>query len=211
MDANQILDQVILVGSWCMIFYREHFLKCGYTPSIRTRDMDFLFPKPRTIRTRADFPELMSDLGFIQGFRGKEGYMILEHPELSVEFLVSERGRGTDKPVVLPQIRMNAQALRFMELLARNTMKVEMKGVFVTVPHPANFALHKLIVSNRRRDKDKSLRDREAAISVIKGLIKKKEVDIIINLLNSLPKKWQKIILLELRSTGEEKILEILT
>ena len=156
MEADCILSDVILIGSWCMVFYKEYFSGHDYAPSIRTRDIDFLVPKPHVIRAKTDLAESMRDLGFIKGFRGREGYMILEHPELSIEFLVAERGKGTDKPVLLPQIKMNAQALRFMELLTENTMYVEVEGVLVTVPHPANFALHKLIVSHRRRDKNKS-------------------------------------------------------
>ena len=210
MEADSILSDVILIGSWCMIFYKKYFSGHDYAPSIRTRDIDFLVLKPRLIRAKTDLAESMKDLGFIKGFRGREGYMILEHPELSIEFLVAERGKGTDKPVLLPQMKMNAQALRFMELLAENTMQVEMEGVSVTVPHPANFALHKLIVSHRRRDKDKSLRDREAAVTVLKGLIRKKEQNLIVSVFNSIPRKWKQTIFLELKITDEEKIIEIL-
>ncbi len=210
LESDGVLSDVILIGSWCMVFYKKYFSGYDYAPSIRTRDIDFFVPKPRVMRATTNLPEAMKDLGFIKGFRGREGYIILEHPELSIEFLVAEKGKGTDKPVLLPQLKMNAQALRFMELLAENTIQVNADGILVTVPHPANFALHKLIVAHRRRDKNKSTRDREAATLVLKNLVRKKEQNIFINVFNSVPKKWKQTIILELKIANEDKIIEIL-
>lgn len=210
LESDGVLSDVILIGSWRMVFYKKYFSGYDYAPSIRTRDIDFFVPKPRVIKATTNLPETMKDLGFIKGFRGREGYMILEHPELSIEFLVAEKGRGTDKPVLLPQFRMNAQALRFMELLAENIIQVNVDGILVAVPHPANFALHKLIVAHRRRDKNKSTRDREAAILILKRLARKKEQDIFINVFNSIPKKWRQTIILELKIANEDKIIEML-
>lgn len=34
-----ILNEVILVGSWCMYFYKEYFSPEKYNPSIRTNDL----------------------------------------------------------------------------------------------------------------------------------------------------------------------------
>ena len=115
-----VLKNMILIGSWCMPFYKEYFSGVEYLPSIKTRDIDFLIPHPAAIKLKADLTETMKDLGFIRGFRGREGYMILEHPDLAIEFLVPEKGKGTDKPVRLPLLGLNAQALRFLELLARD-------------------------------------------------------------------------------------------
>ncbi len=210
LESNGVLNDVILIGSWCMVFYKKYFSGYDYVPSIRTRDIDFFVPRPRTIGATTDLPETMKDLGFIQGFHGREGYMILEHPELSIEFLVAEKGKGTDKPVLLPQLKMNGQALRFMDLLAKNTIQVDAEGILVTVPHPANFALHKLIVAHRRRDKNKSARDREAAILVLKKLTRKKEQSIFIKVFNSVPKKWKQTIILELKVANEDEIIEAL-
>jgi hypothetical protein len=41
-----ILQEVILIGSWCLLFYREYFEGMKYTSAIRTRDIDFLVPLP---------------------------------------------------------------------------------------------------------------------------------------------------------------------
>ncbi len=40
-----VLREVMIIGSWCIYFYRNYFSDIEYTSSIRTRDLDFLVPK----------------------------------------------------------------------------------------------------------------------------------------------------------------------
>jgi len=60
---------------------------------------------------KVDLPALLEDLGFILDHSFPEGYVKLIHPELIIEFLVPEIGRGTSKPYPLPELAMNAQRL----------------------------------------------------------------------------------------------------
>jgi len=210
LEKADVLQHMILIGSWCMPFYKDYFSGIDYLPSIKTRDIDFLIPRPGAIKLKADIFEIMKDLGFIRGFRGREGYIILEHPELSIEFLVPEKGKGTDKPVQLPRLGLNAQALRFLELLAQDTINVKIEDVPLLLPHPANFAIHKLVVSQRRRQKDKSEKDREAGLKILKALIDQKEQRLIKKVFDSVPPKWQKTILKELKDADEHQLIEAL-
>ena len=122
--------------------------------------MDFLINNPREITADVDIPLLLKDLGFVVDFRGSKGYIKLIHPDLLVEFLTPDRGRGTDKPVSLPKLGINAVALRFLSFLTKNTIRVNIDDFYVTLPHPANFALHKLIVFQRRPKEEKAVKDR---------------------------------------------------
>ena len=210
LEKSGVLKNMILVGSWCMPFYKDYFSDVVYSPSIRTRDIDFLIPRPGAIKSAVDVIGLVKDLGFVRGFRGREGYMVLEHPELAVEFLVPEKGRGTDKPVQLPTLGLNAQALRFLELLSHETIHVKVEDVSLILPHPANYAVHKLIVSKRRKQKDKSAKDFEAGLKILKALISQKESRRIKKVFDSVPSKWKKIILNELENAGEDHLLELL-
>lgn len=210
MKKAGVLQNMILIGSWCMSFYKDYFSNVDYLPSLKTRDIDFLIPRPGAIQSSADLTEIMKDLGFIRGFRGREGYIVLEHPELAIEFLVPEKGKGTDKPVQLPRLGLNAQALRFLELLARNTIEVKVEDISLTLPHPANFALHKLIVSRRRRQKDKSEKDLEAGLKILKALTDQKEERLIKKVFDSVSSKWQRIILKELEGAEEGRLIEVL-
>jgi len=205
-----VLQNMILIGSWCMSFYKDYFSGIDYSPSMKTRDIDFLIPRPGAMKSKANIFEIMKDLGFVRGFRGREGYIVLEHPELAIEFLVPEKGKGTDKPVQLPQLGLNAQALRFLELLAQDTIDVKVNDISFRLPHPANFALHKLIISKRRRQKDKSDKDREAGLKILKALTNQKEQRLIKKVFDSIPSKWRKTILEELENAEEWQLIQIL-
>lgn len=115
----------------------------------------------------------MSDLGFVIDFRGSKGYIRFIHPELFIEFLVSEKGKGLDQPYPLLQLGINAQALRFLELLAQNILQLKVEGILVNLPHPANFALHKLIIFQKRVKPEKIAKDKETAIKILRALIDK--------------------------------------
>ena len=208
LDNVGILKKVILVGSWCIPFYKEYFSNVKYLPSIKTRDVDFLVPMPLRTKTKVDVPELLKDMGFVVGFKGSQGYIKLEHPELIIEFLVPEKGRGINKPYSLPQLGLNAQALRFLDFLIDNTIHIKVDGILVTLPHPANFALHKLIIFQRRKDPEKIAKDKEAAIKILKALIDKNEAKIIKAVFNSVPQKWQKKILKGLEKAEAVEIFD---
>lgn len=206
-----ILDDFILIGSWCVYFYKEYFSNVPYIDqtTIRTRDIDFLIDKPEKLKYTVNIPELLKDLGFVTIFKGREGYLKLDHPDLMLEFLVAEKGKGTDKPVPLTKLGMNAVALRFSNLLTDNVIKIKVENFNISVPHPANFALHKLIIFQRRSKEDKATKDRNAAIEILRALINKGEAVTIKRVFNSMIPKWQKKVLKGLEETKEKEILQI--
>ena len=95
-----ILDEFVLIGSWCVFFYKDYFSNVPYIDqvTIKTRDIDFLVSKPAKIKHTVNIPGLLKDLGFVTIFKGDKGYIKLDHPDLNLEFLAPERGRGTDRP-----------------------------------------------------------------------------------------------------------------
>lgn len=204
-----ILHEVILVGSWCMYFYRDYFTAKSYSPAIRTRDIVFLVPLPVKTKRKIDVVGLLKNEGFVVTF-SNSGYMRLEHPELMIEFLVPERGRGTDKPYILQHLGVNAQALRFLDFLAENTIVIELEGLKIRVPHPAAFGLHKLIVSKRRKREDKSLKEMQASFNVLNALIEQGEADKIKAMFNKMPVTWRKKVFEVLEEAERKDIMEIL-
>lgn len=205
-----VLKDVILIGSWCMPFYQNYFAGVEYSPAIRTRDIDFLISNPHKIRIDVNIPDLLKDLGFIVGYKGTRGYIRLEHPDLIVEFLSPEKGRGTDKPIPIPKLGVNAVALRFLSLLADNIITVQIQDINISLPHPANFALHKLIIFQRRPKEEKALKDMNAAVEILNALIKKGEAEIIRKVFNSLIPKWQKKVIKGLEESEEKGIMDML-
>jgi len=201
-----LLDELVLVGSWCLPAYRDYFDGTGHIRTLRTRDLDFLVPMPSKIRKRIDMAELLKDLGFVLGHRGAEGFVILQHPELMVEFLVAERGRGATSAVDLPMLGMNAQSLRFMDIPMLKVMDATLHGVQVRVPHPACFALHKFLVAPRRDSKERRARDAETGAHVLELLLAKSETLTIQSIYSRFPKSWRKVVAEELTRIGKKAL-----
>ena len=207
-----ILDDFILIGSWCLYFYKDYFKGREYIEqsAIKTRDIDFLIEHPQKIHKQTDIPNLLKDLGFVTIFKGREGYVKLDHPDLLLEFLVPEKGKGIDKPYPLPTLGMNAVTLRFLSFLTTNTIRIEIQDFYLTMPHPVNFALHKLIIFQRRIKEEKAIKDKNMAIGILKALIKKGESPFIKHIFKSIPLKWQGKIIKGLETMEEKDILKVL-
>ena len=119
-DKAKILEHLVLIGSWAVFFYKDYFASDASFnhATIKTRDMDFLICSPHRIKERVDIQSLLEDLGFLPSFSGGKGYMKLTHPDLIIEFLVPDKGKGLDKPYPVPRLGINAQTLRFLDLLS---------------------------------------------------------------------------------------------
>lgn len=205
-----VLKDLILVGSWCIPFYKDYFKTIKYATTIRTRDVDFMVPGHIKIRTKVDVAELLKDLGFVVGFQGREGYVRLEHPDLAIEFLVPEKGRGSDKPFPLRELGINAQPLRYLNLLTRKIIHTEVDGIKIYLPHPVVFAFHKLIVATLRRNEDKAAKDNEGALRILKAVLDKGEITVVKITFDSMLPTWRKKIFHCLAKMGETELLRLL-
>jgi hypothetical protein len=93
---------------------------------------------------------------------------------LRVDFLTPNEGSDTDQPQALPALRTDAQPLRFLDYLIYEpvpAITLHNAGIYVHVPAPERYAVHKLIVSRRRpkglAKRDKDLRQVEALLEVL--------------------------------------------
>jgi hypothetical protein len=207
-EAN-VLDGVVIVGSWCMLFYERYFNTPDYRASIRTRDLDIAIPMPPRFSTKVDMGGLLGRLGFVVDFQGRDGYIRFLHPDLIVEFLVPERGRAAQKPFQVPMLGINAQPLRFLDLLLGDTISVPFQSLSVRLPHPANFALHKLLISSRRQN-EKGERDREQAVAVLRALHAAGQDIRLLAVFAALPGKWKALIMRAIDITGETEVSALL-
>ena len=210
MKKEGILDKIMLVGSWCIVLYEDYFKGKSILPVIRTRDLEFLFPVPLDLDRKTDLYDLLKDLGFVLDYKGEQGYIIFQHPDLILEFLVPARGKESDKPFPLVQLGINAQALRFMDALARNPIQILFNDVTVTLPHPVDFALHKLLIAGRRKERTKAEKDRAQAIALLIALNDSGEIGTIRTVYDAMPKSWGKTIKRELLALGEEQLIELI-
>jgi hypothetical protein len=206
-----ILDELVIVGSWCVVLYDEYFKGKGLLPPIRTRDLEFLVPLRPSLRRKIDLHELLKDLGFVIDFKGDEGYTVLAHPDLILEFLLSARGREPQKPRRIDALGIAPKPLRFMDLLKKDTIRVAFGDVEVTAPHPANFALQKLLIARRRKQKEKAEKDRSQAVAALKALRELGEFKCASELYQSMSASRQRAIRQELTALDEGDLLAALS
>ena len=206
-EENNILDKIVLVGSWCIPLYKDYFSAVRYYTPIRTRDIDFMIPLRTKFAPGGSIPAMLRDLGFVITVDSLSGNMKLEHHEFSVEFLVPDIGRGLPSPHNIPSLNINAQPLRYLNLLADKLITVKVSSIDLRVPHPALFALHKLIVSGRRTKPEKQEKDVSDGLRIMHALVDIKDTDYLIEKYRSLPASWRKEILSVLE--GEEELVLI--
>jgi hypothetical protein len=95
--------------------------------------------------------------------------------------------------------------------LVSDIITIDVYGFGLRLPHPIYFALHKLIISQRRFKKDKADKDKEAAVMLLRALISKGEVALIRSVLDSTVPSWRKSILKGLQNVEDKDILKVLT
>jgi len=210
MKQQGILDNIILVGSWCVFLYKDYFKSRSYLPVLRTRDIEFLFPVPFHLNQKIDLYNLLKDLGFVLDFKGEQGYIVFQHPDLILEFLVPARGRESSKPFTIEQLGINAQPLRFMDALSRDPIQMLFGDVSVTLPHPVDFALHKLLIAGRRNRKEKAEKDRTQAVALLKALNIAGDFETVRTVYTGMPKSWRRKIRQELLALGEEQLIVLI-
>lgn len=150
----------------------------------RTMDVDLAVPgKNVSIAVpdapRVDLHDVLASFesGFIptQALDGRAGptYVLKGEKDLQVDFLTT-RGRTADEPREIPALSIAAQPLKFLEYLLEaptQTVLVDNLGHYcvATVPSPARYAVHKLIVHGERdvRFRTKARKDLEQAAALI--------------------------------------------
>jgi len=93
---------------------------------------------------------------------------------LRVDFLTPNEGGDTDIPQPLRAFQTDAEPLRFLDFLIHepeSAVLLHNAGIYVLVPSPQRFAVHKLIVSRRRRQgaakQDKDVKQSAALLEVL--------------------------------------------
>ena len=118
--------------------------------------------------------------------------------DLRIDFLTPNEGPETDEPVFLPALQTYAQPLRFLDFLIHKpepAVLLHDAGIYVTVPAPERYALHKLIVAQRRRS-SKREKDVHQAGALLTVLAQKRpsELDAAWGEATGRGKKWQELL-----------------
>lgn len=154
----------VLVGTHAFLAYGNTF-GLRWSSQDRTEDIDLAHAGKSVAlllscdsNVRVDDAITSLERGFlpVAGLSGAAGatYLIPKEAEFRLDFLTPLH-RGGDQPFVHPQLGVALQPLPFMEFSLEAVEQAALfcpeGAVFVNVPDPARFALHKLVVHGERK------------------------------------------------------------
>lgn len=155
----------VLVGTHAFLAYSNHLgLRFSAGSADHTHDIDFAHAgKNMSLALKPDFKvdvhEAIASLemGFlpVSGMSGNAGatYLNPKEPEFRLDFLTTLIREG-DEPYVHPDLGVTLQPLKFMEFSLENIQQTTLisgeEALTVNVPHPARYAMHKLIIAGER-------------------------------------------------------------
>jgi hypothetical protein len=104
------------------------------------------------------------------------------HGGLRIDFMTPNEGPDTDDSQSLPALQTEAQPLRFLDFLIHEPVQAVVlsgPGIFVQVPAPERYAIHKLIISQRRGvGVAKAGKDLRQAETLIEALVDKRPYEL---------------------------------
>jgi hypothetical protein len=202
LNSEGILKDLILVGSWCLLFYKEIFE--NFVPFVRTTDIDFYVPKTKQVK----------ESNCVINSLKKENYD-LSHDTLTdkttfispdgfeIEFLTKLTRKNTPC-VQLGKTNIYAESISHVDIFTNNYIEVVYKGLTLKIVSPSAYVLQKLVINNKREGKsEKDIQSIEHVLNYIK-VSKKSKIELN-ELFLSLPKKWQETI----TKTCEEKEINL--
>jgi hypothetical protein len=200
-----VLSKLVLVGSWCQDFYRMQYGNPKEIPAARTMDADVLIPKRIKLEKSVNIAAILERNDFTVEIAPTTGLYKFMHPELKMEFLTESGAKPQEQVHRFKQLGINAQELRFMSIPLEYNIPVRFRVLTINIPEPEAFAIHKLIISQRRLNAEKKMKDIEAAegmFTFFKG--KPKHIKRLHQIIGDMPRGWQKRIRQALDATGLE-------
>jgi hypothetical protein len=207
-DSHGILQDFILIGSWALRVYKEHFNDDPQIPIVATQDVDLLIPNPPKKSHQVDVPKLLEKHGLdiLTDCSGQKIKFVCE--EIEVEFLYVEQGRSKGGAMKIPDLKITATPLRYMHFIQTYSTFMTYQGLQVKVPEPEVFVLLKYLLIIERTGKyiTKIAKDISTAKDLEFFLLEQGSQDRFIEYFQSMSKSWQKKLMPILREHDSELI-----
>jgi hypothetical protein len=157
------LEEIVIVGGWVPFLYRKYGNIPARHPSVRTTDIDIAVPRKVPDKGRPTIDNLLSKAGYTTQNFGLYGGAVkyeLATPPTEIEFITPEIGKSGE-PSIVVQSGLRAQALRYVQILLKNTRQIEIidsissvnVSSLIRVPSPAAFIFQKALTLPQRRFK----------------------------------------------------------
>jgi hypothetical protein len=191
-QAGTFLAGGVLVGSHAFNTYSNMLGVSWGFAAMQTQDMDLASHRQVEVAMRQDAPDvksilLESGMGFFEvpalNPKSPSTSFKLRGEDFHVDLLTPLQGPNTGKPIHLPHFNSYAHPVRFLEYLLEDSQDAAVpfrSGVLVNVPDPARFALHKLVVSQRRpvAQQMKAKKDIQQASEILEVLLEDRPGDV---------------------------------
>jgi len=183
----------ILVGSHAFNLYQNMLGVRWRSQTTKTRDIDIaenncltigIYDKPVNLKDEL----LQSGMGFLEipalNTREPSTAFRMRGQELKIDIFTPMIGKTSSQPILLKSLNASATPIRFLEFLleaVQPAVVVAKAGILVNVPSPARYALHKLVVSQRRAVAYhlKAKKDIEPAAQLLAVLLEERPGDIL--------------------------------
>ena len=192
LEESKILSQVVIAGSWAMLFYKEIFE--NFTPRIETTDLDLYLPNPKSMKGEGVYESFnahkyLSDKDCLTGktkFYSQSGF--------EIEFLTIP-DRTMSQTIRIPGLNLVAEALPKMAPAGWDYIQVEYHQMTVNVVSPVSFVLQKLLINSERKPEYKKEKDIDSIKYVLPYILASKKYSTLLReSLNNYPRKWRKVI-----------------
>ncbi len=122
LNDEGVLKDIILIGSWCLLFYKHIFAE--FEPTVRTSDIDFFVPNPKAIKEKdglikslkcINYDIVRDSLTYKSTFISPNGF--------EIEFL-TKLNRNQLVCVELGNTHIYAESLSYVDIFAGNYFEV---------------------------------------------------------------------------------------
>ncbi len=191
LDKEGTIKDVILIGSWCLLFYKYIFE--NFEPSIRTTDIDFYVPNAKSFKASNGLIGSMKNNNY-DAFND-----VLTHkttfisPDgFEVEFLTN-LNRQRLSCIKLGNTQIFAESLPHVNIFEGNYIEINYDGMIIKVASPASYILQKMLIHKDRKDKKE--KDAESIKNVLFYLnASEKYKQELKKIYIQLPNKWKSTI-----------------
>jgi hypothetical protein len=185
----------VLVGSHAFMTYGNMLGYRWLSQLFRTQDIDIAkslssvdkinIALPRKI----DIPKILlsSDYPFFEvptlNHKHPSTSFKIRGKELMVDVLTPMLGKESNAPIFIEEFNCSAEPLRYLDYLIQDPVQAVIpyrQGILVNVPEPSRYALHKLVISQRRPVAFalKAKKDIQQAQQLLKILINESEYEL---------------------------------
>ena len=160
LDKENILKDVVLVGSWAEMFYD---IKYGYKTLSITNDIDVYYKDNAVLLKdkKIDISNKIKEQGYIAIRDYMTNVTRYKKEDFEIEFLTLLKGDGSKTVRYIEPLGIYSEALRYFDILEEFAITVNTNGYKINIPEPSAYVLHKMIINHNRKPIEKREKDIE--------------------------------------------------